>query len=511
MPGAQLSSSTPPMLPALPQGWETWNQAEQDLLLEEIRRAKATLLPRDPAGWAAAYGIWLWSMQLRFAQSVQANKRTVVQSGAGIGKSFITAVIVCWWVCTHPVNDVYVWTTAPGSEQVSGVLWEEIRKLHAALGLPGRIGLDNKWRIGGVLVASGRKPADKAAGAEEDPDTGQGFHRRYLLVVLDDAGGLDEWLWDAAENITTGDDCRIAATGNPDHAGSRFAKVCDGHPLWTHYAVSVFDSPNFTGEHVPAEVAAKLTSRLWVEERRQDWGKDDRRYVSKVLGKFPSDHPQQVVPAADLAACFFPELHPPAALLPVELGVDVGGGGDWTIVRERRGVRAGRRWAKRTDKPEEAADIVVQAILATGATSVKVDAIGVGWGLAGELRNRAKRGDHQAAVHAVMVSENASDPRKYKNLRAQLWWEVGREGCQRREWDLSAMEDPGGKTREQLLIPRWFPDAKDRVQIEAKDDIRARTGGESPDDADALLLAYYVPRDAMAGYWEALTTGRLRR
>jgi hypothetical protein len=450
-------------------------------------------------------------MQRHVAESVQRNKRTVAVSGAGIGKSYIAALVICWWVTTHPADDVYVWTTAPGGDQVSGILWEEIRKIHKALSLPGRVGLDNKWRIGGVLVASGRKPADKAAGADEDPDTGQGFHRRYLLVVLDDAGGLDEWLWDAAENITTGDDCRIFGTGNPDHAGSRFAKVADHHPLWTAFTVSVFDSPNFTGEPVPAHVAAKLTSKAWVEERRLDWGEDDRRYKSKVLAQFPSDHPQQIVPAADLAACFFAEPRSATELVPVELGVDVGGGGDWTIIRERRGMKAGRRWAKRTDQPEQAGELLAEAIRATGATSVKIDGIGIGWGLAGEIRLRAKRGDFawEVAVHVVMVSEASTAPQEYHNLRAQLWWEIGRVGSQRREWDLSAMEDPKGKAREQLLWPRWFPDVKNRIQVEAKDDIRDRHSGESPDDADALLLAFYVPRDAQAAYFQALTSGKL--
>jgi hypothetical protein len=46
--------------------------------------------------------------------------------------------------------------------------------------------------------------------------------------------------------------------------------------------------------------------------------------------------------------------------------------------------------------------------------------------------------------------------------------------------------------------------------IEPKDKIRERTGGKSPDDADALLLAYYVPKDGQGAYWEALQAGRLR-
>jgi hypothetical protein len=108
-----------------------------------------------------------------------------------------------------------------------------------------------------------------------------------------------------------------------------------------------------------------------------------------------------------------------------------------------------------------------------------------------------------------MVGEASSQPKVYANLKAEIWWVIGREASQKREWDLSQMAEPS-KVREELLMPRYLEDAKRRILIEPKDDIRARTGGESPDDADALLLAYYVPKDAQGAYWEALTAGRLR-
>lgn len=476
------------------------------MLLEKQRRAKAALVPKDAHGWARFYRVFLWSLQLAVAASVAVNKRTIVRSAAGIGKSYLSAVIVCWWVTTHPVNDVYVWTTAPGGDQVSGILWEDIRKLHKRLGLPGKIGLDNKWRIDGVLVASGRKPADKADGADEDPDTGQGFHRRYLLVVLDDAGGLDSWLWDAAENITTGDDCRILGTGNPDHAGSRFAQLC-AHPLWTAFKASLFDSPNFTGEAIPDDLRSVLTTPAWEEARRQDWGATDRRYISKVLAEFPSDHPDQVIPATALAACCVPEPRAASELVPVSLGVDVGGGSDLTVIRERRGMKAGRRWAIRTSDSEAAARLVVQAVAESGALSVQVDANGVGWALCGLIRVGLRAAGLDVKVHAVMVGGGSSLPLVYGNLKAELWFVIGRDGSRRQEWDLSGMAE-AEKVKTELLAPRWRQDAKGRIFIEEKADVIARTG-HSPDDADALLLAYYVPRDATGAYWDALTSGRL--
>jgi len=412
-------------------------------------------------------------------------------------------------VDTHPGGLVV--SSAPSAHQVHGILWEEIRGLHARLSLPGRVLLNDTWMLGGSQAGFGRKPPDAAAGSDFDPSTFQGYHRTGgVLVILDEAGGLPEWLWTAAENITTTDNSRILAIGNPDNSGSHFAEACaPGAKGWAQFRISAFDSPNFTGEPVPAEVSAALVTRNWQLDRLDDWGEGSPLYVSKVLAEFPADNPQQVVPTGALATCRIPEPRAASELVPVELGVDVGGGSDLTVARERRGVRAGRRWAVRTSDPEAAARMIRDAINECGATSVKVDATGVGWGIVGLLRDWGRRGDHQAQVHAVMVGQASSEPLKYANLRAELWFVIGRQGSQRGEWDLSAMEAADTAAGE-LLLPRWHPDAKGRVVIEAKDDIRARTGGKSPDDADALLLAYFVPRDAQGSYWQALQAGKLR-
>ena len=471
---------------------------------------RATRPPLASVQWAQEHGIHWWSAQREIAASVEAHKRTAVRAGHGVGKSYTAAGLASWWADTRP-NGLVV-SSAPSAHQVHGILWEEIRGLHAQLKLPGRVLQNDTWMIGGRQAGFGRKPPDAAKGSDFDPSVFQGYHRvGGILVILDEAGGLPEWLWNAAETITTTDNSRILAIGNPDNAGSHFAKVCrPGHPGWRQYRIGVHDSPNFTGEKVPPEVAAALVTRAWEAERLDEWGVDNPFYISKVLAEFPSDHPQQVVPLAALVACRVPEPRAASELVPVELGVDVGGGGDLTVVRERRGMRAGRRWAERTPEPEQATSLVMRAIAETGATAVKVDAIGVGWGLAGDVRGRIARGDvpHACTVHAVKVSEAASDPARFKNLRSELWW-MARELSQQQAWDLSSAAAADTVCGE-LVIPRWKPDPAGRIQVEPKDDIRSRTGGKSPDDADALLLAYYVPKDGQAGYWEALKAGRLR-
>jgi hypothetical protein len=51
--------------------------------------------------------------------------------------------------------------------------------------------------------------------------------------------------------------------------------------------VDGLESPNFTGEDVPAMLGELLLSPTWVEERKLDWGEDSPLFQSKVRGNFP--------------------------------------------------------------------------------------------------------------------------------------------------------------------------------------------------------------------------------
>jgi hypothetical protein len=453
-------------------------------------------LTDDPVTWSSERAdVYLWSKQREIAQSIVDNRRTAVQSAHGLGKSFLAATLAAWWIDVHPPEETMVVTTAPSLDQVHAILWEEIRGLHDHAGLPGVVQRTDRWLVDGRLVGMGRKPPDYSESAF------QGIHRRFVLVILDEACGIPAWLWTAVETITTGDQCRILAIGNPDDPNSHFKRLCQGTPGWESFKISCFDSPNFTGEVVPEKLKELLTGQRWVDDRKAEWGEDNPLYVAKVLGEFPSDHPWSVVRMSDVYACRIPAPRATHELVPVELGVDVGGGGDETVIRERRGMAAGREWKEHSDKPERISRLIIHALQQTGATSVKVDSIGVGAGVVGELRNLKELGYHQAKVYGVNVAEKSpSAPDKYFNLRSQLWWECGRLAAEDRAWDLSGMEN-ADNTIAQLLEVRYQHDLKGRVKVEPKDDVRTRLG-RSPDDADALLLAYYKPTSSATEWFE---------
>jgi hypothetical protein len=483
----------------------TASPAEAAYLRAELKRrwsgepAAASPYLDDPVGWIeTALGEYVWSKQKLIAEAVRDHRKVAVPSCHEAGKSWLASRIVAWWLSVHKPGEAFVVTTAPTTPQVKAVLWREINRAHRKGALLGRTNL-TEWYINEEIVAYGRKPADT------DPTAFQGIHARYVLVLIDEACGVPEQIFTAANSLVANELGRMLAIGNPDDPGSYFARVCQPASGWHVISIDAFETPNFTGEAVPDELRELLVSPIYEAEMRAEFSETGATYLSKVRGRFPSDNPDGVVPLSwvrkcqpdrdNVAAGLPPETaYAAAQLLPVELGVDVGAGGDETVIRERRGMVAGRTWRYHTPDSTEASGYVVQAIKETGATKVKVDVIGVGWGIVGRVKEL--RPEHGADVIGVNVGQSSTDPKRFPKLRDQLWWEVGRKLSQDRAWDLSAVDET---TVSQLIAPTWKPDSSGRHKVEPKAETKVRLK-RSPDDADALLLAYYQPSPVV---WEA--------
>ena len=354
--------------------------------IEQLRAAnRERALARDGGLWTRErLGEHLWSMQVQALDSIRDHRFTAVQACHGPGKSRMASRAAAWWMETHPPGSARVVTTAPTGDQVKAILWSEINDAAATAdsrGKPfrGRIN-ETEWKIGKQLLAFGRKPSDY------NPHAFQGIHARYVLVIIDEACGVVKQFWTAARALTTGEHCRILAIGNPDDPNSEFARVC-ASDRWNVIKISAFDTPNFTDEWVPDELREVLVGPSYVEDMRREFGEESPIYAAKVLGEFPLDSEDGVVRYSSLKACSAPEPIPrtDAEQLPVELGVDLGAGGDETVIQERRGMVVGRTWTTRTKDAMAAVGLILRVREETGATSIKLDVIGIGWGVYGRL------------------------------------------------------------------------------------------------------------------------------
>jgi hypothetical protein len=185
------------------------------------QRDKQTLTARmrkygaDPVRWVRERLKQVaWSKQREILAAIRDHRKTAVRSCHGVGKSHIAAVAVAHWLDTHPPGEAFVVTTAPTAAQVRAILWRYIRRNHKRGGLPGRVN-QTEWFIDDEIVAYGRKPAD------QDESAFQGIHARFVLVVIDEACGVPEQLWIAADALATNVDCRILARAGTSSGSAR--------------------------------------------------------------------------------------------------------------------------------------------------------------------------------------------------------------------------------------------------------------------------------------------------
>jgi hypothetical protein len=458
-----------------------------DNLLQDLQQLDALWNPapnpyaNDPVGWVHDHSIETWSKQDEIYESVRDNRYTAVKSCHGPGKSFTAANTVAWWLDTKP--DPFAVTSAPTSHQVRTILWREIRRAKKLADMPGKIsqGQVPEWRMAEELVAFGRKPADYL-----DPNEAaaafQGIHATSLLIVLDEGSGIPDWLAMACETLITNEDSRLLIIGNPDNPISYFAKSFRPASGFNKITIRAKDTPAFTGEKVSKNLADKLTSRMWVEERAKRWGVRSPLYISKVDAEFPDITDDTVFTPAMITQAITNDRSRYAVNTTGRYGFDVARlGPDESVVYHNRNgyVRQVARWAK-ADTMESVGKFRSLAGPNPGKQTPEawIDVNGLGAGVFDRLR------ELNYPVRPFNSGEKAYNPIRYKNRRSEAFWEA-REMFEEALIDIEELDED---LQAELMEVHFKTASTGQIQIEPKEDIAQRLG-RSPDRADAFIMS----------------------
>lgn len=480
----------------------------------------------DPVGFVQdVLGDTTWRKQDEVLESVRDHVRTAVPATHSPGKSFIGSRLVCWWCAVWPLGTAKALTTAPKMRQVTQIMWggQGIRRAHAAGRLPGTI-QTAQWKVGANVIAYGFSPADY------DEDAVQGEHAPHLLFVVDEAGGIGHVLGRAYIAILSQPHVREVLLGNPptDEEGSWFEEQAEKTALVNTVRIAARDTPNFTGERTgrctscppgvpPHRVAMHLTSREWVEETVQEFGEDAAFVVARVDAMFPHAVGQKVIPYMWVEAAADLEQEPAPGHW-VRLGADIASdGGDEFVIARALGFRV--ELVHRSSGASNADPVIVAGVITQQVREavevrervqgehgpqplvhVKIDASGLGWGVAGLVKAQVAEAKMPAVVLPVRGEDDPNDEAQFKNARSELWWNMRRL--------MKPTTDPatgqqlaGGKVQlvdaptrllAQLSAPRYGTDSSGRIVVQRKRELKL-AGKGSPDLADAVNLALYEP------------------
>ena len=420
-----------------------------------------------------------WGRQVEIMRSICDRTRVAVPSGFCVGKTWCAARIALWFLFCFPSSLVI--TTAPTWRQVENVLWSEVRRQHA----------DSSVRLGGEVLRTQIRIAPDwfALGLSTDePERFQGFHSAHLLMIFDEAAGVDRRVWDVAEGQMAGAHSRWLAIGNPVQPSGPFYDACLSE-LWHTLPISCLDTPNVSAGRV---IYPKLVTGQWVEERRTEWGEESPLYQAKVLGQFPSSSEAGLIPlswvlaANERAAGSEAKEHSERSELRV--GVDVArSGADSTVfllrdpwrvleIKEFRGLSTMetvghlRMFTERHHVPWHC---------------IYVDVIGIGAGVVDRLRELGR------SVCGVNFGSGPRDTSRYANLRAECYWKL-REALRPDGESPLAIGARFGRLCSEIAAIQWSVNSSGKVLVEPKEKIKGRIG-RSPDHADALALTYALP------------------
>ncbi|MCH8892028.1 MAG: hypothetical protein J4O11_07815 [Chloroflexi bacterium] len=426
-------------------------------------------------------GVELWAKQREVLSALVKHRRVAVKSGNGLGKGFCAAVALLWFIHAHKDAAIAL-STAPTFRQVRHVLWRQVRRLYRpnAQLLGGKM-LDTRWEISDERYAMGL--------SAENADQFQGFHSPNMLIVVDEAEGVSDEIYEAIEAVMTTADPLLLLIGNPTTVTGAFRRAFyEERQLYHNITISALDSPNVQAGKT---VVPGLTSARWVEERRETWGEDNPIYRARVLGEFPDQAEDTLIGLSDVEAAaqrwkaekegVAGETEGETIDIPGEvvLAVDVARfGSDRSVILRRQGSRVLEIRTFRDMDTMQLAGWVAAAIRETSPERVCVDEIGVGAGVVDRLKEQGH------PVKGINVARRARQERLFANVRAEGYWRLKELFA---TGEISIPDDH--QLMGELAALRYSFDSQGRVLMESKEAMRQR-GLPSPDKADALMLAF---------------------
>lgn len=424
-----------------------------------------------------------WQREVMSAVA-QGQRRCSIRSGHGVGKSSCASWLMIWFLLTrYPVKIV---VTAPTASQLFDALFAECKRWIKELPTPIKSLLEMK----SDRIELGSSPTEAFISARtsrsESPESLAGVHADHVLLVVDEASGVPESVFEAAYGSMSGKDATTILLGNPTRSSGYFYETHTRlRDSWWTKQVSCLDSP--------------LVSPDFIAEMELKYGADSNAMRVRVLGEFPLAEDDTLISLHAVEQASKRVVEQPEGT-PVVWGLDVARYGDDASVlciRQGRHLLELHSWKKLSLM--ELAGRVLDLLHSSDEPpeEILVDSIGLGAGVLDRLR------ELDISARGVNVSESPAMADRYANLRAELWDLT-------KSWFNEEVQIPNDDSLiADLTAPRYSFNSSGKMLVESKAETKKRLG-RSTDFADSLVLTFASSAAGASGQYRRKKRGRRR-
>lgn len=396
--------------------------------------------------------------------------RVSIRSGNGAGKTCLLAIIVLHYLLFR--NDVKIPVTAPASSQLKDGLIPETHKWMRKL--PDF--LSSQIDTTQDRIVRRDSPANNfisfRTARKEQPEALQGIHADFVLCAVDEASGVPDAVYEAAQGTMSTPGAIFIMISNPTRLSGYFYNSHHRNKTeWRRFHVTSFDTSR--------------VDQSFVDQIEKTYGEHSDQYRVKVMGDFPTKEEEALIARDSVSSAFLRDIVCTGS--DVIMGVDVGRGGDVSALCLRKGNWAygfmSQNYSDVMQTVGWVKDCYDKLQPHERPTAIHVDSIGIGAGVADRLRELG------LPAIDINVAESPSLKSVYVRLRDEGWWRM-------KEWLESAnvhidLDDFGKRDilEQELSTPLSLFTSTGKNGVESKDAMKRR-GYQSPNMADSLMMTF---------------------
>lgn len=462
-------------------------------------------------------------------------RKVGVEAATGTSKTYWLARLVTWFLDCHEGSLVV--TSAPKQDQLKLGLWSEVSRLMYRLKkvrpnsklYKMRLAMDDRtmdkldedevlqsdsWHAVGFVAGVGSE--------EQSATKARGFHRKDMMIILEECTGMPNAVINAFQNTSTGQHNVIVAVGNPDNEFDPLHQFCIQEDT-RHFRISALDYPNIV---MQKEVYPGAVTQVSINDRKKVYGETSPMFQAMVRGISPQQAEDSLIKLEWIEQCIELEIgeedHTYNAV-----GVDV--------ANSEAGDKAALAWGQGSVLKE------LQEFYCKNATHlaynlfytpreleyrgydnyntktihdfgvegdcIGIDAVGVGVATVNACTDmglpcQALQGG--LWEEAIPKDDNDKPLYRFESLRSQMYWKA-REDLRLKKVSLDVDDKELLKQlKKELCIPKFDAQAR-TISVESKKHIKKRLGGQSPNLMDAFVYwnwtrqGYRIYRFGFAG------------